>query len=161
MPQPSLPLFQEGDIPINNQLSYRREDGKIFYFNWAMPVFQHDEKDMQTFRMITAQFCVNGGATQAEISRAFGVSLVSMKRSTKLMRKSGASVFFEKRKTRGPAVLLPEVIEQVQALLDEGKERGAIADLLGIKRDTLYKAVVAKRLHEPEKKSPNNLSQRT
>jgi hypothetical protein len=42
---------------------------------------------------------------------------------------------------RGPAVLTPVVSEQAQPLLDEGLETPEEADRLGIKRDTLHKAI--------------------
>jgi hypothetical protein len=57
-------------------LAFEKRDGQVTYFNGSMPVFIHDENDVATFRMITAQFCINGNATQAEISRAFGVTLI-------------------------------------------------------------------------------------
>jgi hypothetical protein len=34
-----------------------------------------------SFHMITAQFCVNGDAKQADIVRAFGVTKISLKRA--------------------------------------------------------------------------------
>ena len=37
------------------------------YFNRRMPVFVHAEGDIATFRMITAQFCINGNAKQAMV----------------------------------------------------------------------------------------------
>jgi len=148
MPQPTLPIFQTGDVPINPRLSYRRDGGTIWYFNWAMPVFHHAEDDLESFRMITAEFCVNGGATQAEICRAFGIPAVTMKRAAKRLRDGGTRAFFAPRKTRGASVLTPEVLAQTQAMLDAGQTRSEIAAAMTIKPDTLYKAVVSGRLHE-------------
>jgi hypothetical protein len=65
------------------------------------------------------------------------------------LRKSG----YTPRKRRGPAVLTPAVLGQAQQLLDEGLETPQVADRLGIKRDTLRKAVRAGRLHKPVKKT--------
>ena len=53
------------------------------YAHGSMPVFSHDKDDIQAFRMITSQFYVNGNATQSQIARAFGVTLVSVKRAVK------------------------------------------------------------------------------
>ena len=102
--------------------------------------------------MITAQFCVNGNTKQIEIIRAFGISKISIKRAVKLYREVGPKGFYAKRKTRGPAVLTPPVLEQAQQLLDEGGETPDVADRLGIKRDTLSKAVRAGRLRQRAKK---------
>ncbi len=108
--------------------------------------------------MITAQFCVNGSAKQAEMVRAFGVTKISLKRAVKRYREEGPKGFYRPRGHRGPAVLTPAVL--TQAVLDEalrifdaGLETAAVAARLGIKRDTLAKAVRAGRLHQPVKKS--------
>jgi transposase-like protein len=47
-----------------------------------------------TFRLFSTQLVINGNATQAEISRAFGVPLVTVKRYVKLYREAGAGAFF-------------------------------------------------------------------
>ncbi len=152
MPQMQFPFFPEGVTHITPLLAFSRKDGRVTYFNGDMPVFFHDTEDIDSFRMITAQFCVNGNTRQVDIVRAFGISKISIKRAVKLFREAGPRGFYAKRKTRGPAVLTPRVLEQAQQLLDEGLETPEVADRLGIKRDTLSKAVRAGRLHKPAKK---------
>ena len=88
MPQTQLPFFPEGVTHITALLAFRKEDGRVTYFNGSMPVFVHEEADLDSFRMITAQFCVNGNAKQADISRAFGVSKISLKRAVKRYREA-------------------------------------------------------------------------
>ena len=153
MPQMQLPIFPDGVEHINAQLAYEKGNGQVTYFNGCMPVFIHDEKDVATFRMITAQFCINGNATQAEISRAFGVTLISVKRAVKRYRQKGVAGFYEEPKRRGPAVLTTPVLKQAQDLLDEGLETSEVAAQLAVKRDTLAKAIGAGRLHKPKKKT--------
>ena len=147
MPQIQFPFFPEGVTHITALLAFARRDGRVTYFNGNMPVFFHDETDLASFRMITAQFVVNGHATQAEIARAFGVAKISIKRAVKLYREQGPKGFYAPRNTRGAAVLTPSVLEQAQQLFDEGLHTPEVADRLGIKRDTLSKAVRAGRLH--------------
>jgi transposase len=154
MPQVQFPFFPEGVTHITALLAFSKQDGRVTYFNGNMPVFIHDEDDLASFRMITAQFCVNGNAKQAEIGRAFGVSKISLKRAVKLYREAGPKGFYAPRKRRGAAVLTPPVLAEAQQLLDEGLETPAVADRLGIKRDTLSKAVRAARLHKAVKKTP-------
>ena len=154
MPQMQFPFFSEGVTHITPRLAFSKQAGRITYFNGDMPVFAHDVEDIDSFRMITAQFCVNGNTQQIEIIRAFGISKISIKRAVKLYREVGPKGFYAKRKTRGPAVLTPPVLEQAQQLLDEGWETPDVADRLGIKRDTLSKAVRAGRLHQRAKKRP-------
>jgi len=40
----------------------------------------YEERDLATFRMFTSQLAINGDVTQAQISRSFGVPLVTVKR---------------------------------------------------------------------------------
>ena len=65
MPQIQLPLFPPGVTPITQVLAFSKEDGRVTYFNGSMPVFVHDEDDLASFRMITAQFCVNGNGCRS------------------------------------------------------------------------------------------------
>lgn len=152
MPQMQLPFFPEGVTHITPRLAFRTEGGRVVYFNGDMPVFVHEETDVASFRMITAQFCVNGNATQADIARAFGVAKISLKRAVKRYRAEGPRGFYVPRKGRGPAVLTPAVLAEAQQLLDEGLDPPTVAERLGVKPDTLSKAVRAGRLHQPVKK---------
>ncbi len=153
MPQMHLPFFPDGVEHITPELAVEKKDGQVTYFNGHMPVFVHAEDDIQTFRMITAQFCVNGNAKQADIARAFGVTLISMKPAVKCYRGKGAGGFYAEPKRRGAAVLTTEVLEETQRLLDEGLEITDVAQRLDLKRDTLAKAISAGRLHKPKKKT--------
>ena len=153
MPQLQFPFFPEGVTHITPLLAFSKQDGRVTYFNGSMPVFVHDAEDLASFRMITAQFCVNGNAKQAEICRAFGVSKISLKRAVKLYREAGPKGFYAPRARRGPAVLTPAVLAEARRLFDEGLETPEVADRLGVKRDTLSKAVRAGRVHKPVKKT--------
>ena len=152
MTQVHFPIFPEGNTAITSNISFKKEDGKIFYFDWQMPIFSHDEDDLQTFRMFTSQLCVNGNAKQADIIRAFGVTKISVLRSVKLFREKGPPGFYEKKKGRGSSVLIPDVIKKAQQLLDDGLNRSEIAKKLDIKLNTLSKAFQDGRLHELKKK---------
>ena len=48
-----------------------------------MPVYQHPEDDLESFRFFTSQIIVNGNATLAEIVKAFGVRAITIKRWVK------------------------------------------------------------------------------
>jgi hypothetical protein len=89
MPQAQLPFFPEGVTHSTPLLAFRKEDGRVTYFNGSMPMFVHEEDDVASFCMITAQFCVNGNAKQADIGRAFGVSKISLKLAVKRYREQG------------------------------------------------------------------------
>lgn len=155
MAQAQLPFFPQGVTEITHVLAFKKEDDKVTYINGLMPVFVHDEADVSSFRMITAQFCVNGFVKQADIVRAFGVTAVSVKRAVKLYRQAGAAGFYKARRPRGVAVLTPAVLASAQQLFDDGHDLPDVARQLAIKPNTLSKAVKAGRLHKPaKKKSP-------
>ena len=158
MPQIQLPIFPSGATDININLAFKKEDNRITYFNGTMPVFVHDKDDLNTFRMITSQFYVNGNATQAEICRAFGLPAITVKRAVKKYREFGPSGFYEPKKTRGATVLTIDVLQQAQSLLDEGEELTNIANTISVKRNTLNKAILDGRLHKSEKKTKTKIS---
>ena len=60
MPQMQFPFFPEGVTHITPLLAFSKKNGRVTYFSADMPVFSHDADDIGSFRMITAQFCVNG-----------------------------------------------------------------------------------------------------
>jgi hypothetical protein len=122
-----------------------------------MPIFCHGKNDYASFQMFTSQLYVNGNATQAEIVRAFGVTAISVKRSVKLFREKGSAGFFAPRATRGPSVLTPKILSEVQDRLDQDQEIGAIGKELNLKKDTLQKAVLDGRLHK-KKRLPGHWS---
>jgi transposase len=152
MPQRQLPLFPDGVTQISGLLAFCVTDDRVTYLNGNMPVFFHEKDDIATFRMITAQFCINGNARQAEIAKVFGIPKVTVKRAVKRYREEGPKGFYAQRKTRGAAVLTAEVVAGAQSLLDDGLETAEVARRLELKPDTLSKAVRAGRLHKPSKK---------
>jgi hypothetical protein len=117
MPQMQLPIFPEGVTRITNQSAFKKEDCQVTYFNGVMPVFSHAENDIATFRMITSQFGVTGDVKQSDIIRAFGVTSISVKRSVKIYREKGPKGFYAPRVTRGPGVLVEDVVRRSRDIL--------------------------------------------
>lgn len=152
MPQIHLPIFPEGATEINSHLAFESRHGKVAYFYGNHPVFTHAKDDLQTFRMITSQFIVNGSARVCEIIQAFGLPPATVKRYVALYREKGAAGFYQPRAHRGATVLTTAVLEQAQLLLDEGKSRREVAELLDVKPNTIAKAILGGRLHESKKK---------
>ncbi|MBU0943502.1 MAG: helix-turn-helix domain-containing protein [Proteobacteria bacterium] len=152
MPQLQLPMFPKGITLINANLGFVTQDNTVTYIYGSLPIFSHAADDLKTFRMFTSQLYINGSASQAEICRAFGVSRISVKRSVKLYREKGMAGFYAEPKHRGAAVLTAPVLDKIQELLDAEQSIPAIADQLGLKADTLRKAVQVGKLHKPQKK---------
>jgi hypothetical protein len=88
-----------------------------------------------------------------QIVRAFGISSISMKRHVKKFRAGGSKAFYAPHKKRQPRVLTSEVMQRAQEMMMEGQTNPAVAKALGLKLDTLTKAVRAGRLVASEKKT--------
>jgi hypothetical protein len=153
MPQLQLPIFPDGVTHITEQLAIMKRDGQVTYFNGHMPVFMHAETDVATFRMITSQFCVSGHVKQSDIIRTFGVTSISVKRSVKTYREKGPKGFYAPRVTRGAAVLVDDVVCEIEGLLAGGSSPAEVAKALGVKLNTIQKAMREGRIRAPIKKN--------
>ena len=151
MPQLQLPLFPAGAVQVTPDLACRCEAETVVYFHGQLPVFSHRRGDVASFRMFTAQLIVHGSATQGDILRAFGVPLVSIKRSTKLYRDRGAAGFFAPAPRRDGTKLTPAKLAQARALLEAGEPRARVSAQTGVLPDTIRKAIAAGRLPAPKK----------
>ena len=143
-----LPLFPPVLTHINNQISFQKKEGRIYYFHGTLPLFSHDEKDIKSFRYITSQLITSGNVKQIEIAEAFGVSYISVKRSVKRLREDGGEGFFKQSNPRSPHVLTSEVVKKVQRYLDRGANPAEVAQKVKLKANTIRKAIQSGRLHK-------------
>jgi len=143
MPQIQLPIFPSHSTPITNELAFQERDGVVWYFNGHLPVFSHPVDDIGSFRFFISQLISNGNASQGQISRAFGVPLVSVKRACKKLREQGAAGFFRPPAPQQGHKLTPQRIEEVQAMLDAEIEVPLIGTELGVLPNTIHKAIRA------------------
>jgi hypothetical protein len=153
MPQLQLPLFPAGVSPINNQIAVECQSGRVVYVLGHMPVFQHGEEDLASFRLFTSQLIDQGTIRHGDVVRTFGVPLATVKRYVKLYREQGAKGFFAPRKHRSASVLDEETKARAQALLETGRSVPEVGRELEILPNTLHKAIRAGRLH-PAAKTP-------
>ena len=149
LPQALLPLVPDGASSINDRISVVCENGHWTYFCGVEPIFRHREDERQSFRMFTAQLVCQGACRQVDLVRAFGVSTNSVKRSVKKYREDGVAGFYRPQKRRGATVLVDDVLAQAQYLLSRGCSRNDTADQLGVRYDTIRKAINQGRLCEP------------
>lgn len=152
MTQIWLPVFPKGINEINDILAYVNEGDNIVYYSGMMPVFTHEKDDIPSFRLILSQFYVNGNATQAELVRAFGIPPVTLKRAVKLYREKGIKAFYEPQKRGGARVLTPNIVSEIESLLDDNKEIAEVAKQLGIKKDTITKGIQQGRIKKNSSK---------
>lgn len=147
-----LPVFPAGVTEINSRIAVQQEGGVVWYLHGHLPVFQHEEQDVRSFRMFTSQMIVGGTVKPKEIVQAFGVPMVTVKRYMKLYRDRGAKGFYEAKPRHSSAsVLKGEVVEQAQRLLDEGRSVPEVAGELKVLGNTLHKALRTGRLRSQKK----------
>ena len=152
MPQLQLPIFPAGTTPITPEIAFECQEGTVVYVHGHLPVFQHAEKDLASFRLFTSQLVVNGTVGQVDVARAFSVPLGTVKRYVRLYRDNGAKGFYTPPKRRSAGVLKGELKERAQLLLDEGKSVPEVGRTLNVLPDTLHKAIGTQRLHQPKKR---------
>jgi len=154
MPQLQLPMFPAGVTEINSRIAVQKEGGRVCYIHGHLPVFQHEEQDVQSFRMFTSQMIAGGTVKPKEIVKTFGVPMVTVKRYMKLYRDCGSKGFYGvKARHSSASVLKGAVLEQAQRLLDEGRSMPEVASALNVLTNTLHKAVSAGRLRGSQKKT--------
>jgi len=151
MPQLHLPIFPQGLTYINNQIGVERKDGMVYYFHGLLPVFSHDEKDIESFRYITSQLVLAGNISQMEIVKAFGVPYISVKRGVRRLREQGIAGFTRKAKGGTAHVLTAEVVAKAQKMLNEGRSAAEVARKLGLNVSTVRKAIGVGRLHKKKR----------
>src|SRR5260370_42450045 len=138
MTQLHLPMFPAGLTAITKDIGFQCESGKVVYFYGHLPVFQHDADDVQSFRLFTSQLIERGTVKQADITRAFGVPLITVKRYSKLLREQGTKGFFASKGRRSAPVLTAGVLSQAQRLLDQGRSVPEAARQLKVRAVTLH-----------------------
>jgi prepilin-type processing-associated H-X9-DG protein len=121
-------------------------------------VFQHGERDHRAFRMFTAQLICQRACRQKDILRSFGVSKNSVIRSVNRYRAGGVAAFYTPRTPRAASVITPEIAAQAQQLLGADWSPTEVASELGLKPDTLRKAIQQGRLIRPTSLQPEELT---
>jgi transposase-like protein len=151
--QKLLPLFSRDVTLINSYIGFANRDGIVYYFNGQMPLFRHEQNDLDSFKMFMAQLYVNGNAKQSEINRTFNLNPINMKRWSQKYMEGGARAFYTNGSagSRKPHVLTEPVMEKVQSLFDEGYSPSEAGAQLGLKADTLRKAIKSGKLHRRER----------
>lgn len=144
-----LPLFLEESLPLGDEIQVLRDDdhNRVWYFVHAAPVYSHAIDDVASFRAVTSALCDHGLCKLVDVERAFSVSAISVKRALKQYRLQGTASFYLKRKPKSTArVWTSERLEEAQALINNGLQDRQVGDQLGIKRDTVYRAVKVGKL---------------
>jgi DNA-directed RNA polymerase specialized sigma subunit len=66
---------------------------------------------------------------------------ISVKRSVRIYREKGPKGLYAPRGTRGPAVLVEDVVSEIEGRLAGGATPAEVAKTLGLKLNTMQKAM--------------------
>lgn len=152
MPQMQLPVFPAGAQNVTTEIGFECRQDQVTYFNGHLPVFTHHKTDVQSFRLITAQWIEQGLISQADVVRSFGLSPTTIKRYVKRFRKGGIKALFTPSAKRQGNKLTPERLLEAQQLLNEKIGVPELSQKLGILPTTLHKAIDDGRLKGFKKK---------
>lgn len=150
MGQQILPLIFEGENSINEKVhyEYNLKTGQVNYYLYCMPCYFHNIDEKNNFKLVIAQLVKTGHCRKCEIITKFQVTKSYIDRAVALLDREGIGGFFKKRNTRSAAVLTDDVLALAQQLLASGETRSEVSIALGIKLNTLGKAIAAGRLIE-------------
>ena len=149
-----LPVFPAGAQNLTPEIGFECRQDQVTYFNGHLPVFTHHKTDVQSFRLITAQWIEQGLISQADVVRSFGLSPTTIKRYVKRFRKGGTKALFSASVKRKGNKLTPERLLEAQQLLNEKIGVPELSQKLGILPTTLHKAIDDGRLKGFKKNHP-------
>ena len=91
--QALLPLLPSGATPITDTLSVMNSGQTWTYYSGCFPIFSHAQDDNRSFKLITSQLICQRSCRQVDITKAFGVAVITVKRAVKKFREGGTAAF--------------------------------------------------------------------
>ena len=144
-----LPQIPQGSTSINDIVAVNNDNGTWTYSIYLWPVYTHESPQRNHFRYIASTLINSGLCRQTELVGIFGVDRKMLGRASKQLTDKGAESFFQKRRGRkGGTILTAEKLAHAQELFNQGYEREEVSVELGVKKDTLRKALGDGRLSE-------------
>lgn len=144
----NLPLIPSGATSLGDAFSIFVDDKFVTWYHQLAVINRHPLDDTNTYRYMLGFMHFHNGVPQAVLARATGFHANSVMKYANIYRESGLRGFFSPVRVRGASVLVPEVLSHCQELLDQGLSRTEVAERVGIKKNTLDKAIRDKRLQE-------------
>lgn len=115
----NLPFFSKRLTVLGPELECCRHDDTVVYYLNFHPVCGHNVRDVVTFHMVTARFCVQGHARQEDIARVFRVPLYGVELAVELYMAAGEDGFY-------PSEPLEDIVG-VHAKAPKGKRKSKAA----------------------------------
>src|ERR1035437_954930 len=134
----TLPIFPAGSVLISDRLGVFSHEKIVQYIAGGLPVYQHAEEDIDSFRFAISNFITLGLCKKTEVMRAFHVSESFVQRACKKAEIEGVAGFFSKDNRKGSNhVIVESVRQQLQDLLDKGKSVNAMAKQYKLNESTI------------------------
>src|ERR1039458_6162458 len=96
--QLQLPIFPIDIKLITPQLGLRREKGMVYYFLSGLPIYSHEDNDMESFRLIVCQLVVNGLCKRSQIADTLGLPRSTVNNYLKRYLENGISGVLEPKR---------------------------------------------------------------
>lgn len=154
--QLTLPIFPVGSILISDRLGAFSRDKIVQYIAGGLPVYQHAEEDIDSFRFAISNFITLGLCKKSAVMRAFHVSESFVQRACKKAEDEGGAGFFSKDNRKGSNhVIVESVRQRLQELLDKGISVNAMAKQYKLNESTIRYQIKQgylkkKQLHQPQ-----------
>lgn len=142
-----LPIFPRETALITATLGVFEKEDFVYYLHSGMPVSTHHKNNLKNFRYTTSRFIDLGLCSQTDIVHTFKVSEDSVRRSLKLYRDKGEEGFFGAgQRQRVCHKMLPERLERIQKMLNNGMSNYGIAKQEKISEGTIRYALQTGKL---------------
>jgi len=136
--QLSLPIYPSGSSLISDCLGVFCQDKIVQYIVNGLPVYQHAEEDLNSFRFAISNFIARGLCKKVEVMRAFHVSESFVQRACKKSEREGEAGFFSGDSRKGSNhVIVESVRARIQGMLDQGKSVNGIAAQFKLNESTI------------------------
>lgn len=136
--QLTLPIFPAGSILISDCLGVMSQHKIVQYIVNGLPVYQHAEEDLSSFRFAISNFIARGLCKKVDVMRAFHVSESFVQRACKKLEVEKEAGFFSKDNRKGSShVIVESMLQRIQDLLDKSKSVNSIAKQLKLNESTI------------------------
>jgi len=144
----NLPLIPCGATSLGDAFSIFVDNKFVTWYYQLAVINRHRLDDTDTYRYMIGFMHAQNGIPQAVLARATGFHANSVMNYVSIYRSGGIRDFYSPIRVRGASVLVPEVLNHCQELLDQGLSRLEVSEEMGIKKNTLGKAIRDGRLQE-------------
>jgi hypothetical protein len=117
----NMPVFPNRLTPVTTRLKFCRKGDKVHYYFDGTSVFSHNVLNLHALHMITAQFCILGHTSQADIVGAFGLEAEGVELAVELFSCMGVDGFYPKIGPFATPVRAPAGAKQLESKI--GKAR--------------------------------------